>query len=248
MQRYFLKNSQFQNGKVSVTDDDAHHMKRVMRMKNGDTFIGCNENKECFYVEITEIETDFVQGKIIEQINQTIEIPIEVTIAQGLPKGDKFEWVLQKGTECGAANFIPVKMERCVAKIDAKKESKKVERWTKIVKEAAEQSHRQSLPKVSSIMEFKNLLNMAKNYDACLFAYEEIAKTGEMSQLKKTINSLSPGSTLLILVGPEGGISENEEALLRESGFLPCALGPRILRTETAPIYILSAISYALEL
>ena len=248
MQRYFLKNDQFQNGKVLIADDDAHHMTRVMRMKIGDKFIGCNENKECFYIEILAIENEVVHGNIVEQLHQQTEMPIEVTIAQGLPKGDKFELVLQKGTECGAANFIPVKMDRSIVKLDSKKEAKKVERWTKIVKEAAEQSHRQSLPRVNGVVDFKNLLTMAKNYDACLFAYEETAKAGKMPQLKQTLKNIPLGASLLILVGPEGGISESEESMLVDAGFLPCALGPRILRTETAPIYILSAISYALEL
>lgn len=248
MQRYFLKNNQIQSGVVRLTEDDAHHIIRVMRMKVGDEVIVCDENKTSFIVEISSFENNDVLATIKSLIKYEVELPVSVTIAQGLPKGDKFEWVLQKGTECGATQFIPVKMDRSVVKIDAKKEVKKLERWSKIVKEAAEQAHRQILPTVHSVVSFKDLLKLGEMYDVCLFAYEETAKIGDMAQLKEALKRVFPGSSILVLVGPEGGISDSENNLLVKNGFLPCALGPRILRTETAPIYILSAISYEFEL
>ncbi|MTM40461.1 16S rRNA (uracil(1498)-N(3))-methyltransferase [Turicibacter sanguinis] len=247
MQRYFLKNHQFQAKQVRIADEDAHHIARVMRMEVGERIIVCNEDKECYYLTITAVTPDEVTGEIGEAIESDTELPIEVTIAQGLPKGDKFEWVIQKATECGATNFMPVSMERCVVKLDAKKEVKKVERWNKIAKEAAEQSHRQVVPKVHSVHTFKAFLEQSKHYDVCLFAYEETAKQGELAQLKQTLENIKLGATLLLLVGPEGGVGEKEVDLLIQHGFKPCALGPRILRTETAPIYALSAISFALE-
>lgn len=248
MQRYFLENEQFQGENVRLTKDDAHHIMRVMRMKVGDKVIVCNEDQGSFVVEISNFDDDVVIGAIIRSIEVQVELPVSVTIAQGLPKGDKFEWVLQKGTECGATQFIPVKMDRSVVKLDEKKGAKKLERWSKIVKEAAEQAHRQMQPTVHPIINFKDLLKLGPDYDVCLFAYEETAKKGELSQLKETLKSIMPGALILVLVGPEGGISDEEKELLVEAGFLPCALGPRILRTETAPIYILSAISYEFEL
>lgn len=248
MQRYFLKNHQFQAKQVRITDEDAHHIARVMRMEVGERIIVCNEDKECYYLTITAVTPDEVTGEIGEAIESDTELPIEVTIAQGLPKGDKFEWVIQKATECGASEFIPLNMERSVVKLDAKKASKKVERWNKIAKEAAEQSHRQMVPTVTDVYTFKQLLDRASQYDVCLFAYEETAKQGQLAQLKQSLREIQTNGKMLVVVGPEGGISEKEETLLLQSGFKPCALGPRILRTETAPIYILSAISYALEL
>ena len=248
MQRYFLKNHQFQVKQVRITDEDAHHIARVMRMEVGERIIVCNEDKECYYLTITAVTPDEVTGEIGEAIESDTELPIEVTIAQGLPKGDKFEWVIQKATECGASEFIPLNMERSVVKLDAKKASKKVERWNKIAKEAAEQSHRQMVPTVTDVYTFKQLLDRASQYDVCLFAYEETAKQGQLAQLKQSLREIQTNGKMLVVVGPEGGISEKEETLLLQSGFKPCALGPRILRTETAPIYILSAISYALEL
>lgn len=248
MQRYFLKNNQFDKDLALITGDDAHHMSRVMRMTIGDQVIVCNEDKSCYYATIKQIKDQEIEVTLDSMIEAQTELPIEVTIAQGLPKGDKFEWVIQKATECGASEFIPLEMERSVVKLDAKKAGKKIERWNKIAKEAAEQSHRQMVPTVTSVQTLKQLLAQASQYDICLFAYEETAKQGELAQLKQTLSTIENHKKLLVIVGPEGGISEKEEVLLLESGFKPCALGPRILRTETAPIYILSAISYALEL
>lgn len=247
MQRYFLNNTQFQGDGAIITGDDAHHMSRVMRMEPGDQIIVCNEDKACHFATIKQMNGQEIEVTLDSVIEAQTELPIEVTIAHGLPKGDKFEWVIQKATECGATNFMPVSMERCVVKLDAKKEVKKVERWNKIAKEAAEQSHRQVVPKVHSVHTFKAFLEQSKHYDVCLFAYEETAKQGELAQLKQTLENIKPGATLLLLVGPEGGVGEKEVDLLIQHGFKPCALGPRILRTETAPIYALSAISFALE-
>lgn len=248
MQRYFLNNNQFQSDCATVTGDDAHHISRVMRMESGDQLIVCNEDKVCHFATIKQIDGQKIEVTLDSVIEAQTELPIEVTIAQGLPKGDKFEWVIQKATECGANEFIPLNMERSVVKLDAKKASKKVERWNKIAKEASEQSHRQLVPTVTDVQTFKQLLDQAQNYDVCLFAYEETAKQGQLAQLKQSLSEIQANAKMLVVVGPEGGISEKEEALLLQSGFKPCALGPRILRTETAPIYILSAISYALEL
>lgn len=188
------------------------------------------------------------EAKVVRPLEGVTELPVAVTIAQGLPKGDKWETVIQKGTECGAAAFIPVAMARSVAKVEPKKEARKLERWQKIAQEAAEQSYRQLVPVVSPAVSFKHLVSLANDFDVCLFAYEEAAKAGEKSRLKHIIEGLRPGMRLLVLVGPEGGISPEEAEILTGAGFIPCGLGPRILRTETAPGYVLAALSYAFEL
>ncbi|MCL1948486.1 MAG: 16S rRNA (uracil(1498)-N(3))-methyltransferase [Turicibacter sp.] len=247
MQRYFLKNEQIASGRATIIGDDAHHITRVMRGASGDRIIVCDEGGACFLAALKTLGTDVV-ADIISPLQNSTEMPVPVTIAQGLPKGDKLELVLQKGTECGATAFIPVSMARSVVKLDAKKSAKKLERWQKIVKESAEQAHRQKVPAVHDVLPFAGLLKQAEEYDLKLFAFEETAKSGEMSQLKKSLAGLSPHSKVLLLVGPEGGISEGEASDLVAAGFLPCALGPRILRTETAALYLLSAISYQVEL
>jgi len=247
MQRYFLKNEQIDKDRALISGSDAHHIGRVMRGKVGDEIIVCNESGAC-YVATLDLVGDVVEAVLSKPLERVTEIPVEVVIAQGLPKGDKFELVLQKGTECGAFGFVPVAMERSVVKLEPNKVGKKLERWQKIVKEASEQAHRSRLPVVYAPASFQEFLEFGKDFDVKLFAYEEAAKSQSASNFKQVLSAVKPGAKLLVLVGPEGGISAKEAMELEAGGFVPCALGPRILRTETAPIYMLSAISYALEL
>lgn len=246
MQRYFIKQVNDQSS-VKITGDDFHHMTRVMRMVAGDSFYGVIDGKTAI-IEVEQIQEDILVGRISQWLEETKELPIQISIANGLPKGDKLEWIIQKGTELGAHSFIPFNATRSIVKWDAKKAGKKTERLRKIAKEAAEQSHRTVIPDVSDPVTFKQLIELAQDYDHKLVAYEEEAKQGEASQLASTLKNIQPGQKLLLVFGPEGGLESTEVNGLIEAGFQACALGPRILRTETAPLYALSAISYELEL
>ncbi|MGL4522223.1 MAG: RsmE family RNA methyltransferase, partial [Bacilli bacterium] len=174
--------------------------------------------------------------------------PVSVSIVHGLSKGDKWELVLQKGTELGGVQFIPYKAKRSVVKWDDKKGQSKVQRWEKIVKEASEQSHRVSIPTVCSPVTLKELLAQTSTYDIKLIAYEESAKSGEHTQLYQSLSKAQPGARIVAIFGPEGGLCETEVTELVANGWLRCGLGPRILRTETAPLYFLSAVSYHFEM
>lgn len=247
MQRYFV-NEVVSDGHFLIRDDDFHHIVRVMRMKIDDQIICVDpEHKSaiCQVVEITESE---IVAEVVKWIEGSPELPINVTIVSGLPKGDKLEWIIQKGTELGAHQFIPFISERSVVKWDEKKAEKKVERWQKIAKEAAEQSHRTILPEVMKPMSLKSLLEHSEGFDYKLIAFEEEAKQGEKAILSKTLAEMNKGKSLMLVFGPEGGLSDKEVVILKEHGFLACGLGPRILRTETAPLYALSAVSYHFEL
>lgn len=248
MQRYFLDNQHFHDGYVNITGDDAKHIVRVMRMKIGDKIICCEKAGSCYLSQISNIADDLVTAKIISQEDKSVELPIHVTISQGLPKGDKFELVIQKGTELGAASFIPFEAERSVVKFNEKKGEKKIERWNKIAKEAAEQSHRQILPMVTPVHRFQELLKILTDFDYVLVAYEEAAKNDEKSYFHSVLEKMKDGEKLLFIFGPEGGFSHREIELLKEHGAVICGLGPRIMRTETAPLYCLGAISYHFEL
>ncbi|MCH1624988.1 16S rRNA (uracil(1498)-N(3))-methyltransferase [Fredinandcohnia quinoae] len=246
MQRYFV--DKFEESSTIITGDDVHHIIRVMRMDVGHQIICCDPNGKVARCTITEISNDVVFVNVVEWIEKSNELPIKVTIASGLPKGDKLEYVIQKGTELGASEFVPFIAARSVVKWDEKKGLKKVERWNKIAKEAAEQSHRTIIPSVHEALSLTDLLTYSQSYDYKLIAYEEDAKSGEKSKLVRLFNELVEGQSLLVVVGPEGGLSEKEVSRLEENGFLTCSFGPRILRTETAPLYVLSAVSYYFEL
>ncbi|TCN24655.1 16S rRNA (uracil(1498)-N(3))-methyltransferase [Mesobacillus foraminis] len=247
MQRYFVTRPA-EDGKYEILEDDFHHIVRVMRMKTGDQIICVNPNGASALCEIAEITSEKAVANVVKWIEESSELPVRMTIASGLPKGDKLEWIIQKGTELGAFGFVPFIAARSVVKWDEKKSVKKLERWQKIAKEAAEQSHRSSIPEVHAPLTFKALLKIAPDFQYKLIAYEEEARKGEASALADIFGQAKQNESILCVFGPEGGLTEGEVDSLKEAGFVSCALGPRILRTETAPLYTLSAASYHFEL
>lgn len=246
MQRYFLQNQFDDQQQATITGEDGKHIVRVMRMAVGDDVVAVSDG-EAFIAAITEILADGVVVQRQGASLQTNEMPVRVTIACGLPKGDKLDLIVQKGTELGMAGIIPFEAERSIVKWDAKKGDKKVERLRKIAKEAAEQCHRTVIPDVANPVSFKQLIAQSTNYDILLFADEEDAKSGNPNRIAERLKNVNPAQTVLAVFGPEGGLARNEAEALRSAGFLPIALGPRILRTETAPLYLLSAMSYEFE-
>ncbi|MGY3718546.1 16S rRNA (uracil(1498)-N(3))-methyltransferase [Sutcliffiella cohnii] len=249
MQRYFINSDQIHDNNIVIVGDDVHHISRVLRMKTGDELLcSCSETGKTAHAKIVEITSDTVQVDVVKWLETTSELPVRVAIANGLPKGDKLELVIQKGTELGAHHFIPFIAARSIVKWDEKKGPKKVDRWNKISKEAAEQSHRSFIPKVETPLTFQQLIEESKEWDYKIVAYEEDAKVGEKSAFASTLQKVKRNDSILLVVGPEGGLTEKEVDKLKEHGFISCALGPRILRTETAPLYGLAAISYQFEL
>lgn len=247
MQRYFVSHDQLSQNVITIINDDAKHITKVMRMDIGDEIICSTPNGQVFLCSICELSPNEVHAQIVEEVLENRELPIDITIAQALPKGDKLEYVVQKGTELGAARFILFPSERSIVKWDRKKEDKKVERLNKIAKEAAEQSHRTLLPTIESVQSLEQLL-LRDAFSKKIFAYEEKGKANEHLGLRTSFSNLQRGDSLLIVIGPEGGFSQNEVERLEEHGFIPCSLGPRILRTETAALYVLAAASYHFEL
>lgn len=250
MQRYFLTDqpSDYQTETISLRGEQYHHMVRVMRMKEKAQVMLVLPDGTAFKAEISAIDEDSVHLQWVSDETQAKELPVHITIASGLPKGDKLEWIVQKGTELGAAAFLPFNSEYSIVKWNAKKAEKKQERLQKIAQEAAEQAHRTKIPEVQSLVSFKELVEYSREFDYCLVAYEENAKNGEMKQFRSIVSQLKPQDKVLVAFGPEGGLSPGEIELMETNGFVVCSLGPRILRTETAPLYALSAISFALEL
>lgn len=246
MQRYFIEEAY--QPTVQLTGETHHHMLRVMRMTAGDKVFLVFKDQTAVKAEITEIDTDSVQLKEIEKETFSRELPVEVTLASGLPKGEKLELIAQKATELGAHQFLAFPAETSVVKWDHKKLQKKQQRLNKIIQEAAEQSHRQFLPHLAFITNEKELVSAFTDYDEVLIAYEESAKQGEQAQLVQTMQKLTPGSKLLVIFGPEGGLSPKEVETFQQAGAKLCGLGPRILRTETAPLYVMSAIGFYYDL
>ncbi|MED1792386.1 16S rRNA (uracil(1498)-N(3))-methyltransferase [Brevibacillus nitrificans] len=243
MQRYFALPDHFHEHEVTIVGDDVHHIVNVMRSKEGEKIFVSDGTGRSAVAKIVSLSAKEVRATIVELLNEQRELPIRVTIGQGLPKGEKMEWILQKGTELGAYSFFPFSSERTIVKLDAKKEAKKLERWRKIVKEAAEQSHRDVLPELLAPVSFREALKAGEQYTRCAIAYE---KEGGAT-MHQVLTEMTADESLLVLIGPEGGFTPDEVAQAEAKGFLSVSLGPRILRTETASQYVLACASYQFE-
>ena len=245
MQRYFI-NESFENELAIIGGDDARHITKVMRMGAGDEIIVVH-NGEAIICEIVNLTEEGVHVKKTTRTLRSPELPIHVTIACGLPKGDKLDLIVQKSTELGMYSFIPFEAERSIVKWDYKKGKKKQERLQKIAKEAAEQSHRTRIPAIEEPISFKKLLQEVENYDVVFLADEEDAKQEVRTRFADQLKKVYDYKSMLVIFGPEGGIAREEAQALQQLGCQCISLGPRILRAETAPLYVLSAISYEFE-
>ncbi|MBQ2462327.1 MAG: 16S rRNA (uracil(1498)-N(3))-methyltransferase, partial [Clostridia bacterium] len=236
----FVKPLQIQGDTVIVTED-AHHIKDVLRMQAGDTIEVCDGQGMDYTVRLETLSSERVTGRIEEQGPSTSEPAIHVTLFQGLPKSDKMEWILQKGTELGISSFVPVTMQRSVVRYDAKKDAKKTERFRKIAEAAAKQSGRGRIPEVQEVRSFQSVIGEVGKYDLFLVPYE----AGLEHSLKRTLSSVpAMPKTVAILIGPEGGIDPKEVDALTEAGAQVVGLGPRILRTETAGMAAVTMLLY----
>lgn len=242
MQRYFVEKSNVILPNIYITGDDCHHIKNVMRMNIGDkVFVSDQINSWIAIIEF--IEQNQIVLSVEQELNEEKELPLNITIAHGLVSREKKEETIQKITQLGAVSYIPVLMKKSVVKLVKEKEQKQTERLQKIAKEASEQSHRTRILNVELPITFNELLKLEKNYDICLYASTVLDPKDQ--SFKKIIKE-QKYKNILILVGPEAGIDETEISKL--NNWTAITLGPRILRTEVAPLYIMSAISYELEL
>lgn len=231
MQRYFIKEKQYNN--FILHDTDIHHIKNVMRNKINDQIEVVYEEK-IYLCSIKNLEP--LSLEVLKEYDEDRELDINLTIAISLVTEQKFDLILQKLTELGVSTIIPLKTERSIVKLDEKKVEKKLKRWESICKEASEQSHRTKIPKIENIMTLKQLTNI--NADLKLIcSLQENTKPVD-NYLTKDLKDI------LFVIGPEGGLSQNEENFLLENSFLPTTLGKRVLRVETAAFYVASIINY----
>lgn len=244
MPKFFVNQEQILNNEIKIIGEDVNHIKNVLRLENGDSLKICNkettENYEC---EIKKINKEFIMCKIIKKIIDTNESDIYIHIFQGLPKSDKMEFIIEKCTEIGVKEITPVVMKRTIVKLDNKDKTKKIIRWQKIAEVAAKQSQRDKILKVNNIINFDNIIEKMKEYDIVLVAYEN-EKNITLKSVLKNIKKYKE-LKIAIIIGPEGGIDENEIEKLKMYKIV--TLGKRILRTETAPIVMASNILYELE-
>lgn len=232
MFNFFVEESAHQGDRFIITDADYNHIRNVLRMQEGDTFlVSCAGFSHL--CRLACFEGDAVVAQMVEENYQDTELPVRFYLFQGLPKGDKLELIIQKTVELGVAGIIPVEMSRCVVKLDEKKKPTKQARWQAIAESAAKQSKRSLIPHVDQPLRYKQALDKAAQLDLLLVPYEN--ERG-MAATREALAQLRPGMSVGILIGPEGGFDQSEIAQAKQAGGLVISLGKRILRAETAAV------------
>lgn len=251
MYHFFVEPSQISDTSVIITGGDVNHIRNVLRLKPGDEISISNgidgRDYRCGIEEITDSEVACTLRFIKED---GVELPSRVYLFQGLPKGDKMEFIIQKMVELGVYEIIPVAMKRCVVKLDDKKSRAKTARWQGISEAAAKQSRRGIVPCVQKVMSYQEALEYAGNIDVKLVPYEmenRLDGAAGMAGTRQLIDHLEPGQSVAIFIGPEGGFEESEIQAAIDCGMKPVTLGRRILRTETAGMAVMAWIMYRLE-
>ncbi len=241
MQRFFVTEEAITGNVVKIHGDDAHHIAFSLRMKKGERIYVCAPGSRLYTCILSEFGEGYVLASVESESTCTAEPPYRVTLYQALPKGDKLETIVQKAVECGVYEIVPFESRNCVAKVGNSPEKKR-ERLNRIAAEAAKQCGRGILPQVLPTLTFRQMLEEAKKTELSLFCYE-----GEGTE---PIGALLSGeeTDIAIIVGSEGGFTLNEVLEARAAGCRLCGLGPRILRCETAPVFVLSCLSLSREL
>lgn len=224
---------------ITLTGDDAHHISRVLRMKSGENLIICDGMGTDYSCVLTDTEGGNAHCQIQERVPSRGEPEADVTLFMALPKGDKMDFIVQKAVELGASTIVPYAASRCVSRPDGKALAKKIERWRKIAREAAQQCGRGRVPAVMECIDFSSVVERAAQTEMPLFFYEMEQETSvRMALCAHTFASAA------IVIGPEGGFAEEEAQMARQHGLTSVSLGPRILRCETAPLAALTAVLY----
>lgn len=251
MYHFFTETEFFTESEALITGPDVNHIRNVLRMKPGERILLSDGKGTNCLCELTQVDAEAVRARILPDLVEDTELPVRVTLFQGLPKGDKMEYIIQKCVELGVTDIVPVAMARCVAKLEPKKEEAKRKRWAAISESAAKQAKRMIIPEIRPQTAYREaILLAAKEYDLAIAPYEDAAGlpgAGGMERTRALIGGLRPGQSAAVFIGPEGGFSDEEIAFAAEQGVEPVTLGKRILRTETAGLYVMAAMGLLLE-
>jgi 16S rRNA (uracil1498-N3)-methyltransferase len=240
--RFFISASDIKGDRVQLSPEQSHQVCHVLRLKPGDTIVVLDGSGTEYNVTLTAVSRTEAAGQVTSKQRAPGEPAAEVTLFQSLLMREKFEWVLQKATEVGVSQFVPVLTERSLVRTKAIEENK-LERWRRILTEAAEQSHRGRVPQLEPILPFDEAVLRLRDYDRCIIA----APSDGAATLHDALQGMtrSPAS-VAVMIGPEGGFTEEEVALACDKGAVRVGLGPRILRTETAAIVACALTLYEL--
>ena len=244
MYRFFVAPEMCHGESIIISGADYNHIKNVLRLKCGEEITISDGTQREYICEIEDYTDTVIVAKIVDVLDSSAELPTEITLYQGFPKGDKLELIIQKAVELGAVRIVPVMTKRTIVKLDAKKAEKKLERYNAIALSAAKQSKRGRIPIVDRIMTMSEAIEDAKGLEMNLIPYEDARG---IQHSKEVIRQVPGKKSLGIFIGPEGGFEETEVEAAKDMGAECITLGHRILRTETAGMTVLSILMFELE-
>lgn len=238
MARFFLPTGQIEGHRATITGVELNHLRRVLRLRPQDRVVvfddaGCEHEGI-----IHSLSEDRGEIEIVRSYQVNNESPLKITLALGLTKGEKMDWVVEKATELGVHTVVPFFSDYTIPKLNERKVAQRSERWQKIALSAAKQCGRVRIPEILALSEFRDLLETVSP-DALRLLFWEKEREQRLSELKEARTTISE---LVVMIGPEGGLSAHEAALALGQGFKAVRLGPRILRSETAAVAALSAV------
>ena len=245
MYRFYVSADQLAEKEVFISGGDVNHIKNVLRLEVGDWIVACDGNGTDYVSRIQSICSDEVVASI-EKVQPTgTELPVRITLFQGMPKKDKLELIIQKAVELGACEIVPVMTKRTVVKLsEEKKINKRLEHWQSIAYAAAKQCDRGIIPTVHKPVSYEEALAMADQLDYNVIPYE--LQTG-MEEARKIVDQACKQRSLGIFIGPEGGFEPEEVERAMTRNIHPMTLGKRILRTETAGMALLSILMFQMQ-
>jgi 16S rRNA (uracil1498-N3)-methyltransferase len=239
MPRFYVSNPRIEQGLLKVEGSEVRHIRRVLRLKVGDRVVLFDGSAKEYEGIIVEESPSSVMIKVEDILSPPKESPLEITLAQSLLKGEKMEYLIQKATELGIKKIVPFFSSRSVPLLDKSKKLRRYHRWEKIAIEACKQCGRTAVPKVEPLQNYSEMLGMAPSESLRLILWE---KKGQ--GLKEVLKGSNGKAKIFFVVGPEGGMSDEEVGEAQRAGFIPITLGKRILRSETAGLCFLSVLQY----
>lgn len=237
--RLYIQPEHVSDDTIILSDEQQHYLKNVLRVKQGDTLTFFDGNGKKYMVRYDRSSHCRIISSLPEE---RLPQAVEITLVQGIAKGEKMDQLIRKCTEIGVNRFIPCLCARTVVKLDQESSLKKVERWQKIAQAAAQQSDSIIVPVVDTVLEFPAALRQINKEALKIIPYEE-----EKSRTIRSVLSASPATKIAIFIGPEGGFSPAEIEQAKEAGAIPVSLGKQILRTETAGLITAAIIKYEKE-
>ncbi|MBI3595819.1 MAG: 16S rRNA (uracil(1498)-N(3))-methyltransferase [Nitrospirae bacterium] len=247
---YFIQSRALQDNQLTLNDDLAHHLRDVLRCRPGEIVNLVDEKQVRYRAALSRVTKMEVIAKILQKDDPQIRPAVSITLAQAILKGDKMDWVIQKATELGVNALLPVVTERTIARPRVEREAHQIDRWQKIAKEASQQCGRSDIPMIWPAVSLDALLKNPPDTSLKLVPWEQEQEPSLKAVLTDSSFYDPTGqwnNSMIVLIGPEGGLTPPEVEKARKTGWISVSLGPRILRAETAALAVLAILQYELE-